>query len=36
MYNDFDLEFRRNLSLFIEAININFFLNKIKTKKKIW
>jgi len=35
IYNNLDLEFRRNLSLSIEAIDINFFLNKIKIKKKI-
>lgn len=35
MYNDFNLEFCRNLNLFTKAIDLNFFLNEIKVKKKI-
>jgi len=29
MYNDLNLEFRRNFNLFIEATNMNFFLDKM-------
>lgn len=35
MYNDLDLEFRRNLNLSTKAIDLNFFLNEMKAKKKI-
>ena len=36
MYNDLKLEFRRDLNLSINVIDMNVFLIEIKNKKKIW
>ena len=35
IYNDLNLEFRKNLSLLIDSTNMNIFLIEMKNKKKI-
>ena len=36
IYNELDLEFRRDLNLSSESTNMNTFLTQIKNKKEIW
>ena len=36
IYNELDLEFRRDLSLSSDSTNMNTFLTQMKNKKKIW
>ena len=36
IYNDLNLEFRRDLILSIEDTDMNIFLTQLKNKKKIW
>ena len=36
IFNDLDVEFQKNLNIFIETTKLNAFLQKLDLKKKIW